>query len=136
MNDCNKYVTNDETRKKLGQFWTPEAIIIKMMDKIPEDTWKDPSKTFLDPTMGSGNIILGMLNRRINEYNIDPKQALKTTYGIEINIDTYYLALNRITEFMSKYLNVEDDEIYEIIKNNFVCSDIFEWDIEKWQTKK
>ena len=76
MSDYNKYVTDDKTRKKLGQFWTPEEIIIKMMDKIPEDTWKDPTKTFLDPTMGSGNIIIEMLNRRINEYNIDPKQEI------------------------------------------------------------
>lgn len=134
MNDYNEYVTDKETRKKLGQFWTPIEIINKMMDKIPEDTWKDPTKTFLDPTMGSGNIILGMLNRRINEYNIDPKQALQTTYGIEINIDTYYQALIRISDFMSNFIEI-DDEIHDLIKKNFVCSDIFVWDIEKWQKK-
>jgi type I restriction-modification system DNA methylase subunit len=135
MSDYNKYVTDDKTRKKLGQFWTPAEIIIKMMDKIPEDTWKDPTKTFLDPTMGSGNIIIEMLKRRINEYNIDPKQALQTTYGIEIDVNTYYQALSRISDFMANYINVEDDEIHALIKNNFVCSDIFEWDIEKWQKK-
>lgn len=134
MSDYNKYVTDDKTRKKLGQFWTPEEIIIKMMDKIPEDTWKDPTKTFLDPTMGSGNIIIEMLKRRINEYNIDPKQALQTTYGIEIDVSTYYQALIRISDFMENYIDI-DDEIYELIRNNFVCSDIFYWDIEKWQKK-
>ena len=76
-----------------------------------------------------------MLNRRINEYGIDPKQALQTTYGIEIDVSTYYQALIRISDFMANYINVEDDEIHALIKNNFACSDIFEWDIEKWQKK-
>ena len=134
MNDYNEYATDKETQKKLGQVWTPKEIIVKMMDKIPEDTWKDPTKTFLDPTMGSGNIIIEMLNRRINKYNIDPKQALSTTFGIEIDIDTYYQAIIRISDFMSEYIDI-DDEIQELIKNNFVCSDIFEWDIEKWEKK-
>ena len=134
MNDYNEYATDKETQKKLGQVWTPKEIIIKMMDKIPEDTWKDPTKTFLDPTMGSGNIIIEMLNRRINEYGIDPRQALSTTFGIEIDVSTYYQALIRISDFMENYIDI-DDEIHELIKNNFVCSDIFYWDIEKWKKK-
>ena len=118
-------------RQKLGQVWTPYDTIAKMMDKWPSDSWKDLSKTMLDPTMGAGNIVIAMLYRRIVEHGQDPIAALKNTYGVELDPPTHKYAQQRIIRFMK---NFTDRDVTEIVKRNFVNSDIFEWNIDKWKS--
>lgn len=60
-NKDNIYISDEDTQAKLGQVWTPTHIVEDMMNKIDNSVWDDPNKTFLDPTMGSGNIALNML---------------------------------------------------------------------------
>lgn len=132
-NDFAHYECDDAARKKMGQFWTPYSVIEQLMDKLDKTIWLDEHKTALDPTMGAGNIIIGILYRRIVENKQDPIVALKNTYGVELESATCEYAKNRLAKFMK---NFTDEDCSEIINHNFVCSDIFEWDIEKWQTKK
>ena len=72
------YLTEDRKsrKKKTQEVFTPYCIVKKLMDNISKEDWQDPTKTFLDPAMGNGNIILGILYRRIVEYGIDWKTAL------------------------------------------------------------
>ena len=121
-NDFATYVSNKETQKKLGQVFTPYSIIERMMNK-------------LDPTMGSGNIVIGMLYRKIVENNQDPITALSHTYGVELDPVTYNYATERIKKFMLNFTK-EKKKIQNIIKKNFVCSDIFKWDLEHWRPKE
>ena len=37
---------------KNGEVFTLKALVEKMMDKIPEEKWKDPEATFLEPING------------------------------------------------------------------------------------
>lgn len=125
-------------RQKLGQIWTQYDTIAKMMDKWPRENWKDPSKTseaatMLDPTMGAGNIVIAMLYRRIVEHGQDPITALKNTYGVELDPPTHRYAQQRIIRFMK---NFTEEDVTEIVKHNFVNSDIFEWNLEEWRAKK
>lgn len=130
-NDFAHYELNEKERKKLGQVWTPYSIIKKMMDKVDPSHWKDETKTDFDPTMGTGNIIIAMLYRRIVEYKQDPLKALKNTYGVELDQKTLDYAHKRIEKFMAQFTNSKK-KVHEIVKHNFVCSDIFKWDIENW----
>ena len=136
VDNTKTYVTDKTVQKELGQVWTPSTITNKMMDKISEDIWKDPTKTFLDPTMGSGNIILDIMKRRIETYNLNPIDVLSTTYGIEIELNTLNFAKQRIKEYIVNKLEKTNDDslskVDKLINNNFVNSDIFKWDIEKW----
>ena len=132
-NDFAHYECDEAARKKLGMVWTPYSIIEKMMDKLDNEIWKDEKKTALDPTMGSGNIVIGILYRRIVENNQNPIAALKNTYGVELEPATCEYAKNRIAKFMK---NFTDEDCSEIINHNFVCSDIFEWDCENWCKKQ
>ena len=80
-NDFAHYESDKETQKSLGQIWTPYNIIEMMMDKAgtidnKSSIWYDETKTNLDPTMGTGNIIIAMLYRRIVECKQDPIKAL------------------------------------------------------------
>jgi len=134
-NDFATYVSNKETQKKLGQVFTPYSIIERMMNKLDPELWSNPKKTCLDPTMGSGNIVIGMLYRKIVENNQDPLTALSHTYGVELDPVTYNYATERIKKFMLNFTK-EKKKIQNIIKKNFVCSDIFKWDLEHWRPKE
>jgi type I restriction-modification system DNA methylase subunit len=134
-NDFATYVANEDTRKKLGMVFTPYSIIEQMMDKAglvsdKNSIWYDETKTNLDPTMGTGNIVIGMLYRRIVECGQNPKTALSNVYGVELDKDTLDYAKNRIKKFMSQFTK---EDLTDIIDHNFVCSDIFQWDIENWK---
>lgn len=132
-NDFAHYECDVEERKKLGQVWTPYSIIEKMMDKIDKEIWINEDKTALDPTMGAGNIIIAILYRRIVENNQNPIKAISNTYGVELDLKTHLYAKERIKKFMSHFTN---EDLTKIIDHNFVCSDIFEWDIENWCKKQ
>ena len=126
--------TRLKRRKKTQEFYTPYSIIKKMIDKIEQEMWADPTKTFLDPAMGNGNIILGILYRRIVEHGIDWRTALETLYGVELMQDNVDETKERIIDLLNK-LNIEYDKdvAYEIMNRNLVCSDFFKWNFEEWR---
>ena len=133
-NDFAHYELNEKERKKLGQVWTPYSIIVNMMDKVDPSHWKDETRTNFDPTMGTGNIVIAMLYRRIVEYKQDPLKALKNTYGVELDQKTLDYAHKRIEKFMAHFTNSKK-KVHEIVMKNFVCSDIFKWNILDWRPK-
>ena len=131
-NDFAHYELNEKERKKLGQIWTPYSIIVKMMDKVDPSDWKDETRTQFDPTMGTGNIVIAMLYRRIVEYKQDPLKALKNTYGVELDQKTLDYAHKRIEKFMTHFTKSKK-KVHEIVKHNFVCHDILKWNVEEWR---
>ena len=137
-NDFSHYETDEATQSKMGQVWTPFHIIDKMMDKAgtvedKSSVWYDETKTNLDPTMGAGNIVIGMLYRRIVQCGQNPVVALSNVYGVELDSKTLKYARERIKRFMAHFTN---EDLTKIIEHNFVCSDIFKWDIVNWKPKK
>ena len=133
-NDFATYDLDVKARKSLGQVWTPYEVICRMMDKIPAYKWADPSFTCLEPTMGSGNIVISMLYRRIVEYKVEPVAAISNIYGIEMDPSTYNHCIERIRAFMKHFCDDVDMEFVEdTLKYNFVCSDFFKWNISKWR---
>lgn len=126
--DFAHYECDENERKKLGQVWTPYDIVVKLMDKIDVEIWEDETKTCLDPTMGAGNIVIGILYRRIVEQKQNPVVALSNTYGVELDEKTCEYAKKRIGKFISKFVKF-NKKIKDIIDHNFVCSDIFEWEV-------
>ena len=133
------YATDERKARRKGangtqEFFSPYSIVKKMCDKIPEEDWSDPTKTFLDPAMGNGNIILVILYRRIVEHVIDWRTALETLYGVELMQDNVDETKERIIDLLNK-LNIEYDKdvAYEIMNRNLVCSDFFKWNFEEWR---
>ena len=133
-NDFAHYELDEKERKKLGQVWTPYSIIVKMLDKVEPSHWKDETRTQFDPTMGTGNFVIAILYRRIVEYKQDPLKALKNMYGVELDQKTLDYAHKRIEKFMAHFTNSKK-KVHEIVMKNFVCSDIFKWNILDWRPK-
>ena len=130
------YLTEDRKsrKKKTQEFFTPYSIVKRMCDKIEDSDWSDPTKTFVDPAMGNGNIILVILYRRIVEYGIDWKTALETCYGVELMQDNVYETHGRIIKlFDALGIDYDEDEAMDIMLRNLVCHDFFTWDFEHWR---
>ena len=70
-------------RQKLGQFFTPPALTIKMIEKF--DTLED--KDILDPTVGAGGLLAACILA-----GADPKRI----YGIELDPEVLEIARKRL----------------------------------------
>ena len=139
--DLTNYVTDArKKRRKEGkfgggsqEFFTPYSIVKRMCDKIPDEDWADPTKTFLESSFGSGQFVVYIVWNRI-QHGIDWQTALKTLYGVELMFDNVQECHDRVINLLTK-LGIEFDErtARKIMKKNLVCSDFFKWDFEHWK---
>lgn len=142
--DLTNYVTDArKKRRKEGkfgggsqEFFTPYSIVKRMCDKIPDEDWSDPTKTFLESSFGSGQFVVYIVWNRI-QHGIDWQTALKTLYGVELQLDNVLECHDRVIDLLTK-LGIEFDErtARKIMKKNLVCSDFFKWDFEHWRPIK
>lgn len=120
-------------RKKTNEIFTPYSIVDKMCNKIPEEDWRDPHKTFLEPCCGSGNFVLVIIFRRINS-GIDWQTTLSTLYALDLIEDNVQEARQRVHELLR---NISSDYIPEvadeIMDRNFITHDFFTWNFEEWR---
>jgi hypothetical protein len=85
--DANGKELDKTKRDKLGQFYTPGKICIRMIEKFKWDTLS--GKNILDPTVGSGNLLIACL---IAGADIDK------LYGNEYDSDVIPTCRKRISE--------------------------------------
>jgi site-specific DNA-methyltransferase (adenine-specific) len=52
-----------QKRKENDEVFTPNSLINDMLDKLPEEVWSNPDKTWLDPCAGLGNFSVQILKR-------------------------------------------------------------------------
>ena len=134
------YATDVRVARRKGknstqEFFTPYEIVKKMADKIPESTWADPTKTFCEPCFGSGNFVLYIIWNRI-QHGIDWETALRTCYGVELMQDNVIETHSRVFRLLDALnIDYDKDAAMDIMYENLVCSDFFEWDFENWKPK-
>ena len=96
-----------------GEVFTPIGLVCKILDKIPEEVWKNPNSTFLDPCMGKGTFLLEIVRRLVYIYGYTEDDAKSRVYGYDIRVK-YINHLQR-----RGFLNVRHkDFLNEIIKMN------------------
>ena len=115
------------------EYFTPYSIVNRMADKISDDDWSDPSKTFCDPCFGNGQFIVYIIWRRLQS-GIPYLQVLSTTYGVELMQDNVQECHGRILNLLD-LLGIEYDHemVTKILQHNLVCGDFFHWDFIKWK---
>lgn len=138
--NIDNYATEERKERRKGkgskstqEFFTPYEIVKKMADKIPESVWADPTKTFCEPCFGNGQFVVYIIWNRI-QHGIDWETALRTCYGVELMQDNVYETHGRVIKLLDD-LNIDYDEdvAIDIMLENLVCSDFFEWDFENWR---
>jgi len=129
------YLTEDrkKRKKKTQEVFTPYEIVKKMCDKISEEDWSNPNKTFCEPCFGNGQFVIYIIWNRI-QHGIDWKTALETLYGVELMQDNVYETHGRIIKlFDALDIDYDEDVAMDIMLKNLVCSDFFEWNFEEWR---
>lgn len=137
--DLTNYATETRVARRKNskvntqEFFTPYSIVKRMADKIPDEDWADPTKTFLESSFGNGQFVVYIVWNRI-QHGIDWETALKTLYGVELMFDNVQECHDRVIDLLTK-LGIEFDErtARKIMKKNLVCSDFFKWDFENWR---
>lgn len=84
-----KFLGSKELAQKLGAFYTPPQLGQRMVAKFDRPL---TGKTCLDPTVGYGNLLIQMLNAKVQEGE-DPSQALTEVYGNEFDPDNLKICL-------------------------------------------
>jgi type I restriction-modification system DNA methylase subunit len=113
-------ITKENDRvKKTGEIFTPTELVDEILDKLDPELFKDPTKTFLDPTCGNGQFLVEVLIRKIaNGIPIDI--ALSMIYGVELMQDNVNLTIER--------LSLGNSYLKKIVKRNIKCADALEFD--------
>jgi type I restriction-modification system DNA methylase subunit len=126
---------NNKNGKSTAEFFTPYEIVKKMAEKVSEEVWADPTKTFCEPCFGNGQFVLYIIWNRI-QHGVDYLTALKTCYGVELMQDNVKETYERIFNLLdSLEIDYDKNKVLRILKKNLVCSDFFEWDFENWCKK-
>lgn len=139
--DLNGYITdtrlsrrkNNKEGKNTAEFFTPYSIVKKMADKISEEDWSDPNKTFCEPCFGNGQFVIYIIWNRL-QHGIDWKTTLETLYGVELMEDNVQECKERILDLLDKLqIKYNKEEAKKIMDKNLVCHDFFTWNFEEWR---
>jgi len=119
-----------DRKKQTAEDFTPKELVSEMLDKLPQEVFSDPSKTFCDPAAGNGNFLIQVLQRKLDQGH-DPLQALSTIYGVELMPDNVLEMKERLLSLIpTKFYKKAED----IVNTNIVCHNSLTWDFENWKT--
>jgi len=117
-------------RKQTAEDFTPLPLVNEMLDKLPQEVWSDPSKTFCDNSAGNGNFLVEVLRRKLSN-NHPPLQALSTIYGVELMADNVEEMKERLLELIPKDYH---KEAKNILDKNIICHNALTWDFINWRS--
>lgn len=114
-----------------GEVFTPENIVKAMLDLVPSNTMT-LDKTCLEPSCGSGNILVELLSRRLalvsqSSFDADVLKAIQGIYGVDIQPDNVLESRYRMFTVISSFYKAHDMEISEFVQcfiEEILCKNI------------
>jgi type I restriction-modification system DNA methylase subunit len=100
--------------KATGEVFTPTLLVEEILDKMDQQLFTDPTKTFLDPSCGDGQFLASVLYRKLLN-DIDFETALSTIYGVDLMQDNVELCRERLL--------CGREDLRHIVEQNIVCAD-------------
>ncbi len=73
-------------KELLGEVFTPSILITEMLNTLPNNIWKEPNKTWLDPASGSGNFSMIIYEKLLQTLPNTYKGTMINPNGDKINI--------------------------------------------------
>ena len=124
---------NNKEGKNTAEFFTPYSIVKKMCEKISDEDWSDPNKTFCEPCFGNCQFLIYIIYNRIL-HGINWQTALETTFGVELMQDNVDECKGRVIDLLNALdIAFSEKTAREIMDYNFVCHDFFTWNFEEWR---
>jgi len=100
--------------KATGEVFTPTPLVEEILDKMNPELFKDPTKTFLDPSCGDGQFLASVLYRKLQN-GIEFETALGTIFGVDLMEDNVELCRERLL--------CGREDLRHIVEQNSVCAD-------------
>ena len=136
-------------RKQTAEVFTPKFLAQQMLDKIPNEFWKDPEKTLLEPSCGDGIFVkLSIIKRLKNKVPLH--KAIHNTYAVDIMEDNIMecrkavideIIIKVLKDKLSKKKITQDKynkqliELVAILVHNVKrTKDTLEEDFDKWKS--
>lgn len=119
-------IKSRERVRKHGEVYTPEWMVKKMCDMLPEDAWDDIDRTFLEPTCGNGNFLVEILRRKLNlcKHASEAVRALESITGIDILPDNVSESRQRMASLTQKmWPDADMDAVWDVLNRNIICGD-------------
>lgn len=99
----------------LSEVFTPEKTGGQMLDLLDQKDFKDENLTFFEPQCGSGNIVITILERRINAFYNDGKTEIQSVmltinslWAIDISMINIMETRKRVIESIITFLMKDD----------------------------
>jgi type I restriction-modification system DNA methylase subunit len=118
--------------KATGEVFTPTELVQEVLDKMPQELFQDPTKTFLDSSCGDGAFLGEVLICKMKN-GIEFETALSTIYGVELMADNVELCRERLL--------CGREDLKHIVEKNIVCADALRYhyrfdDTDPYTTKQ
>lgn len=97
----NKHLTHKQI-KDTGSIYTPSSLVEQMLGYITEEQWKEPDRYFIEPCAGVGNIVIGILDKKV-AMGIDPTVALSHVIANELLTESYEKLLNNMRDWAGRH---------------------------------
>ncbi len=113
--------SKDRVRKH-AEVFTPEWLVKDMCDMLPADAWDNVSKTFLEPSCGTGNFLVEILRRKLDicKDTADCFIALRSIYGVDLMPDNIQESKERMLDIFVDCCG-HREEAKEILDRNIIC---------------
>lgn len=123
MNEDISLIKSKDRVTKYGEVFTPQWVVEKMCDELPNDAWK-PETTFLEPTCGEGVFVVEILKRKFKRCKSrkDYSIALKSVYGMDIQADNVDITIKNVIALCKDYFSPTKKDI-ETIKDHIIMCD-------------
>lgn len=105
--------------KSTGEVFTPTPLVQEILDQLDPELFRDPAKTFIDPSCGDGQFLSEVLIRKLQNGH-DFAQALATIYGVDLMADNVRLTQDRLL--------CGHEELRAIVEQNIVNADALTYD--------
>tara|TARA_B100000035_G_scaffold314441_1_gene330722 strand:- start:49 stop:468 length:420 start_codon:yes stop_codon:yes gene_type:complete len=128
-----KITVTEQRVKDFGEVYTTDNLVKKILDNI-SDLHKKSNSSFLEPSCGSGNFLVEILEMKINN-GFEIIDSLKKIYAVDILEDNVILSRKRLfKKSIDLGLTAADyEKAIDIIKNNIIVGDMLRLDInEAW----
>lgn len=124
-----KLIKSKQRVSDFGEVFTPAHIVKDMCDLVPKEMWISIDTTFLEPACGTGNFLVEILERKFKLCQSweDGLRALKSVYGIDIQMDNVIEARQRLFDmYIAKFPKspaLSGIMAAQILASNIVCGD-------------
>lgn len=82
--------------KKTGEVFTPRSLIREMLNKLPNEVWFDPNKTWLEPAAGDGNFLVEIKARLLQAGHDEVHILENMLFSIELIDDNHWVLQHRL----------------------------------------